>query len=353
MIKPLEYYYADGSHVKFDKYTIDISGAVKNNKTSKILRLSQNIAGYKCVKVVDNDGKHRGILIGRAIASTFLGIPPTQKHTVDHIDRNPNNDTLENLRWANDIEQKVNRTMPDIYKSAFIVVKDGVQKTTNEWVEYLKDEKNHMGRKYTSKMVTKYAQYKQHGFSYKKYPDLPGEVWKEIKGSNTTSGRWEISDLSRVKWITTHAENIFSVDRIGLNGGGYPIIWINGKSWLCHILAFMTFFPEEYATKKKDEMILHKDDNKLDFRPYKLRLGTRSENGRDAHSNGKYDGTLRARMRCSSYINDVLEKDHESQFDAVRFLMSLGYEKASCGNINSALHGARETAYDRTWKLST
>lgn len=352
MEKTLEYYFEDGTHVIFDKYTIDASGVIRNKKTGVLLHIRDNKTGYKSVLVTSNGGSRRGLLIGRAIASTFHRKPLTMKHTADHIDQDPTNNIVDNIRWLCKKGQIDNRTMPENYKSAFIVVNNGIEKTANEWVDHLKDDKNHMGRKYTARMITKYAQQKQYGFSYKKYQDLPGEVWKQITWSKTNLGRWEISNMNRVKWITTHVENVFSGERLGTRGG-YPTIWIKEKHWSCHILAFMAFFPEEYATKKSDEMILHEDDNKLDFRPYKLRLGTRSENARDAHSNGKYDGTLRARMKCSSYINDVLEKDHESQIDAKRYLMSLGYEKASCGNINSALHGTRETAYGRTWKLST
>jgi hypothetical protein len=40
-------------------------------------------------------------------------------------------------------------------------------------------------------------------------------------------------------------------------------------------------------------MVLHEDDDKEDFRPHKLRLGTRSDNAKDAHDNGKFDSTKR------------------------------------------------------------
>ena len=29
-------------------------------------------------------------------------------------------------------------------------------------------------------MINHYAQKKQHGFAYKKYPDLLGEIWKDV-----------------------------------------------------------------------------------------------------------------------------------------------------------------------------
>jgi len=221
-----------------------------------------------------------------------------------------------------------------------------VEKTNQGWVEYLKDQKNPFGREYTESMIVKYAQKEQFGFAYKKYSDLPGEVWKEIAGSKTMLGRWEISDMNRVKYISKYSENVLSGERLGLICG-YPKITLG----YCHILAFMTFFPEEYAAKKPGEMILHINDDKLDFRPHMLRIGTKSENSFDSYDNGCHDGTKTARMRCASYVNGEFEKEYVSQGDAARYLKTIGYDKARQSKIGSVLRGDRKTAYKRTWKL--
>lgn len=230
-----------------------------------------------------------------------------------------------------------------------IIIKDDINKTAQEWVIYLKDEKNHLGRKYTDGIVRYYARMKRHGFSYKVFPDLPGEVWKEIVDSKNTRGHWEISDMCRVKYITAHAENVLSGERLYLRNG-YPTIGINGRNMYCHILAFMTFYPEEYFSKKSGEIVKHVGDNKLDFRPHKLRLGTHIENGIEAHDNGRHAGTKTARMRCVSYINGFFEKEHDSQYDAEKYLKLNGYEKASFTNIGAALRGKQKSAYDREWR---
>lgn len=46
-------------------------------------------------------------LIHRLVAETFIP-NPENKPTVDHIDRNPNNNCLSNLRWATHSEQRDN-----------------------------------------------------------------------------------------------------------------------------------------------------------------------------------------------------------------------------------------------------
>lgn len=347
--KTLEYYYEDGTHIIFNKYTIE-NGIIRNTK-GEPMAYNKNKSGYNNCSVYDNNGKLRGLQVGRAIASTIYGPPPTPAHTADHHDKNRGNDTDDNIRWLCRPGQRDNQDRPETTKTAFIIVKDDLEKTVNEWVDYLNDEKNPFGREYTVKMINHYARRNKFGFSYKEYTDLPGEVWKEIIDSKNTQGRWEISDMNRVKYITKHAENVLSDDRLGLLVG-YPRININGKQRYCHILAFMTFFPEEYANKKPDEMVLHEDDDPLDFRPHKLRLGTRSSNSIDARNNDKHDGTKTARMKCVSYIGGIYEITHDSQDDAAKYLRYIGYEKASNKNISRALNNkyASNFAYDRTWK---
>ncbi|AGE59787.1 hypothetical protein ATCVTN60342_514L [Acanthocystis turfacea Chlorella virus TN603.4.2] len=127
------------------------------------------------------------------------------------------------------------------------------------------------------------------------------------------------------------------------------MVCINGKLWKCHELSMMTFRPNEYSTKESNEIILHKEDDKLDFRPFRLRIGTPSNNITDAHDNGKYDGTKSARQPVLSYINGEFEKDHESINAAARYLREI-YKKASISCVYRALHKG-SIAYGRTWKF--
>ena len=346
LTKTLEVWFKDGMHKKFNNYTIDTSAVVKHKSTGYILRPYENKETYNIITVRDELGKQYKIRLARAVASTFYGKPETLDLTADHIDRNRTNDVLNNLRWACGTTQGNNRNTPDTLKSAFIVVKDGVEKTVQGWVDELKDTRNSFGREYTSGVISTYARRKQYGFSYKEYPDLAGEVWKEIVGSKTKLGRWEISDMNRVKFITKHATNILSDERLGLAADGYPRI-IMGE---CHIIAYKTFFPYEWAMKRPEEMILHKNDDKLDFRPQNLRLGTRSQNGTDAHTNGCHDDTQRARQKCASYIKGIFEKEHTSLHEAAKYLKSNGFAKAHHGKIGMVLTGDRKTAYKRMWK---
>lgn len=49
------------------------------------------------------------IKVHKAVILAFIGPPPTDDHTVDHIDQNKENNCLGNLRWATASEQAKNR----------------------------------------------------------------------------------------------------------------------------------------------------------------------------------------------------------------------------------------------------
>jgi hypothetical protein len=342
-----EYWWADRTYTMFNKYFLDENNHIVNRKTNKQLKYTQNKQGYYLCPIMDDDGKRRSIRITRMIASTFHGKPPTIEHTADHINRNRIDDRIENIRWTTSSEQSYNQDRLETRKSAFIIVRDGLEKTAKEWFEYLKNDRNSFDCEYTTSMIQHYAQRKQHGFMYKEYPDLPDEIWKEIENSKTTRGHWQISNMNRVKYVTKYAENVFYGERLGLRNG-YPFIVLG----LCHVLSYKAFFPMKYMAKDPNEFVLHEDDDRTDFRPHKLRLGTMSENMIDAHDNGCYNEGKTARMPCCSYINGVFEKQHESQEDAVKYLKSVDhikYKKTTQGKISLALSGNRNTAYGRTW----
>jgi hypothetical protein len=152
--------------------------------------------------------------------------------------------------------------------------------------------------------------------------------------------------------VSKFARNVIDSTRFGFDNK-YPRININGIQRYLHDVAFETYYPELYAAKKSEEMILHKFDDQLDFRPHSLRIGTRSENAKDAHDNGCYSGTKSARMKCCSYVDDVFEKLHESQDAAVKYLQENGYPTANGGVISETLNSDKILKrYDRTWSVA-
>lgn len=340
----LQYYSESGELTVFPNHTISRhSGEISNIKSGKMMTRYKSAAGYNRVSVF-HEGKIRGILVARAIASTFLGPPPTNHHTADHEDKNNSNDVLSNIRWLDKSGQSNNRTMPDELKSAFIITKDGVEHTAKEWIEIFKKQN---GNKYHESTIIRYAQQQLYDFRYKTFPNLRGEVWKSIPWSKNKCGEWFISNKSRMKYKTRYTENVLNADQLH-KSAGYPTIKINGKDWKCHYLSMMMFRPREYAARLSGDIILHKNDDPSDFNPFRLRWGTEPENRFDAHKNGKYDGTLREQKSVVSYINGVFEKEHESISAALRFLKK-DYPDAYWKGISRIL-GTDVVRYGRTWK---
>ncbi|AGE59449.1 hypothetical protein ATCVOR07043_525L [Acanthocystis turfacea Chlorella virus OR0704.3] len=340
----LQYYWDDGTHTVFEDYTIDKHSVVKN-KSGHVLSQHKTPEGYYRISV-NYERKQRHIYAHRALASTFLGPPPTFGHTADHDNRDCENNTLKNILWKDKSEQAKNRKRPTKYNTAFIIVKGGVELTAKEWVKVYKKPD---GEKYTETAIQQYARAQKHGFQYKAFPDLRGEVWKAVPISKNSRGKWFISNKNRVKYKTQYAENILIVDQL-TKVGGYPGVHVNGKRWSCHELSMMTFRPQEYAAKLPGDKILHKHDDKNDFNPFRLRWGTPPENGKDAHKNGKFIGKKTAQKPVVSYINNVFEKEHASLGDAVRYLQVNGYP----GAYHKAVKRASENdtdKYDRTWKF--
>jgi hypothetical protein len=74
-------------------------GRVWNSKTQRYIKSFANNKGYHQVNVVAANGKRKKELVHRLVALTFIPNPLGYSE-VNHIDRNPSNNTLENLEWV-------------------------------------------------------------------------------------------------------------------------------------------------------------------------------------------------------------------------------------------------------------
>lgn len=100
---------------EFKDKMIDLKGSTLNN-------------GYRYVQEI-NDGKRKNHLIHRLVAKAFIDNSENKPH-VDHIDNNPLNNNVSNLRWCNHNENMKNIKQRTEGKKNGVVF----DKTKQRWV---------------------------------------------------------------------------------------------------------------------------------------------------------------------------------------------------------------------------
>ncbi|ABT14617.1 hypothetical protein NY2A_B218R [Paramecium bursaria Chlorella virus NY2A] len=336
----LRYFKDDGTFEIFDDYTIDTNRVIarKDNRRDPT---PYNLGEYLNIVVRKNSERYNRSL-ARAMLSTFLGPPPDVTFTADHIESEHKlDDDLSNLRWLDQSGQANNRNHSETRRSARLIVNDLFPEdelTAKEWTKLLTKPD---GTKYHEINFRIWAHTRENGFSYKTYDDLDDEEWKIV--GDPDKNHVEVSNKNRVKDVTFSEsghkeEHVRTSEQLNLTSG-YPCKKIDGVRHLLHVLVFQLWYPELWKNKKENEMVLHDKDNKLDFRPENLYLGTDSKNGIDAHDNGKRDGTKTARQPCVAYKDDEVIEEFKSMHDATKYLMEhfedLKFEAARSGIRNN------------------
>jgi len=103
----------------YPEYLIYDDGRVwtgrRKGTNERFLKPYKTPRGYHRV-CLSRDGKHKNFLVSRLVALHYLP-NPDNKPEVDHIDRNPSNNHVSNLRWATRQENADNTGMRNSNKS--------------------------------------------------------------------------------------------------------------------------------------------------------------------------------------------------------------------------------------------
>jgi len=91
----------------YENYLIYENGDIKNKKTGRILKHIDGI--YLGVSLRKNN-KQKTFRIHRLLGLAFIP-NPNNYYSIDHIDKNKHNNSLDNLRWADRDTQMNNRTI--------------------------------------------------------------------------------------------------------------------------------------------------------------------------------------------------------------------------------------------------
>ncbi len=119
-------------------YLINKEGEIYGIKRKKIVKPQINKYGYYQIILYKN-GKHTTCKIHRLLAIQYIP-NPEGKPVIDHMDRNKQNNSLDNLKWATHSENNFNKTLKGFIrerKSIKYNITFQVQITKNK-VRYLK-----------------------------------------------------------------------------------------------------------------------------------------------------------------------------------------------------------------------
>jgi hypothetical protein len=96
----------------FQDYKVSSLGRVKSLKFGKeqILKPVLNSNGYLYINLC-KDGIQKTVKVHRLVCQAFLP-NPENKLEIDHINRNKQDNRLDNLRWATHSENRLNRDDP-------------------------------------------------------------------------------------------------------------------------------------------------------------------------------------------------------------------------------------------------
>lgn len=274
-----------------NNYEISTKGIVRNIHTKQIMKIRLQ-QGYQLVSLM-NPKCNR--LVHVLVANAFIP-NPDKKSSVDHIDRNRENNCIENLRWATMKEQCANRILKkrqdkninkiilrinidtdeniEIYENIndviSYIVQNNLSKATNE--TYIKNNLAKVLNNFEWKKGSKCNSAYGYKWKYENLETLENEIWKNLKEiMPELINDYYVSNFGRVK---NHKDTILK----GNNSTGYKVVSISNGVHRIHRLVASLFI----ENPENKMCVNHKDGDKNNNCVNNLEWNTHSENTQHA-----------------------------------------------------------------------
>lgn len=286
----------------FNNYEISSLGNIRNIKTNKNLKPYLDNKGYLNITLSKNN-INKIFKIHRLVALTFI---PNFKNkpTVNHIDKNKQNNCILNLEWATMSEQNmaINKNISlnknskiAVYRinpeTNIIINKYNSISEAAKWLFDTKLTKNTDFNKIvcssiSSKICAVANGNRNIAYNFKweycnEIEKFDNEIWKEIP--------LELTNNKKGYFISSYARFKNTKGRIITNykySSGYKRLSIEGKSFLLHRLVAITFIPN----LENKEQVNHIDGNKINNNLENLEWVTNTENQIHKIKVGLYKG---------------------------------------------------------------
>ena len=272
---------------EFENYEVSNLGRVKNKKTGRILKAC-NHGGYFVVGL--SKTKVKTMQLHRLVAKAFISNPESKPH-VNHIDKNPLNNNVNNLEWNTALENNIhkckgliqttnqNKCIYRIDKDTNIKLQKYVSiESAGIWLYENNLAKNvHSGKTNISNSIR--GIYKSSfGFRWEIEDQLSydNEIWKEIKILGFECENYYISNLGRFK----NSKGIIMKD-YKPHHTGYIYVRVNIKKFALHRLVALMFIDNPENKPFVNHIDGNKENNNLD----NLEWVTCAENNKHNYTN--------------------------------------------------------------------